>query len=93
MDTVTDCRDGKDNKHPERAAAAGVAFVVAGDDDLLTLHPWRSSDIVMPAAFIRHFETGPAGLAPSVTNADGTGYMPLETAQWLLPKAEIRQRV
>ena len=49
---VTDCRDPKDDKYLELALAAGAAFIVSGDDDLLVLHPWRGVSILSPAAYL-----------------------------------------
>jgi putative PIN family toxin of toxin-antitoxin system len=45
---VTDCRDAKDNKYLELALAAGATTIVASDDDLLVLDPWRGIRIVRP---------------------------------------------
>ena len=49
---VTDCRDPKDDKYLELALAAGAAFIVSGDDDLIVLHPWRGVSIVRPADYL-----------------------------------------
>jgi putative PIN family toxin of toxin-antitoxin system len=49
---VTDCRDPKDDKYLELALAAGAAFIVSSDDDLIVLHPWRSVSILSPAAYL-----------------------------------------
>ncbi len=43
-EVVTACRDAKDNKFLELA--------VSGDDDLLTLHPFRGIAVVTPQAFL-----------------------------------------
>ncbi len=51
-ETVTDCRDAKDNKYLELALAAGAAMIVSSDDDLLVLHPWRGVRILRPAAYL-----------------------------------------
>jgi putative PIN family toxin of toxin-antitoxin system len=51
--SVTACRDPKDNKFLE-AALAGVAdVIVSGDDDLLTLNPFEGIDILRPTEFIK----------------------------------------
>ncbi len=49
---VTDCRDPKDDKYLELALAAGAAFIVSGDDDLIVLHPWRGVSIMRQAAYL-----------------------------------------
>ena len=49
---VTDCRDPKDNRYLELALAAGAAFIVSSDDDLIVLHPWRGVSILSPAAYL-----------------------------------------
>jgi uncharacterized protein len=49
---VAACRDPKDDKYLELARAAGAAFIVSGDDDLLVLHPWRGVSILSPAAYL-----------------------------------------
>jgi uncharacterized protein len=53
---VRDCRDAKDNKYLELALSAEADTVVASDDDLLVLHPWRGVAIVTPAEFVRRFD-------------------------------------
>ena len=49
---VLDCRDAKDNKYLELAAAAGAGVLVSSDDDLLVLHPWRGIRILRPRDFL-----------------------------------------
>ena len=49
---VTDCRDSKDNKYLELALAAGAGTIVSGDNDLLTLHPWRGVRILRSADYL-----------------------------------------
>jgi len=49
---VTDCRDAKDNKYLELAAAAGATLIVSSDNDLLVLDPWRGVRIVRPAEYL-----------------------------------------
>jgi putative PIN family toxin of toxin-antitoxin system len=53
---VADCRDAKDNKYLELALAAGAEIIVASDDDLLVLNPWRGIAILTPAAYVRRIE-------------------------------------
>lgn len=52
-ETVHDCRDAKDNKYLELAAAARAEVVITSDSDLLVLDPWRGVRIVRPADFLR----------------------------------------
>lgn len=55
---VTDCRDPTDNRYLELAVAAHADTIVASDDDLLVLHPWRGIPIVTPAAYLSRFRPG-----------------------------------
>ena len=54
-ETVTDCRDRKDNMYLELALGAHATVIVSSDDDLLSLDPWRGIRIVRPAEFLRIF--------------------------------------
>jgi predicted nucleic acid-binding protein len=47
-----DCRDPKDNKYLELAAAGRAEIIISGDDDLLVLHPWRGVAIIGPTQFV-----------------------------------------
>jgi putative PIN family toxin of toxin-antitoxin system len=49
---VTDCRDPRDNKFLELAVSGRATHIVAGDADLLVLHPFRRIIVVSPSAFI-----------------------------------------
>lgn len=49
--TITLCRDPNDNKFLELAASGAADFLVTGDSDLLTLHPFEDIDILTPAQF------------------------------------------
>jgi uncharacterized protein len=49
---VADCRDPKDDRYLELALAAGAAFIISSDDDLIVLHPWRGVSILSPAAYL-----------------------------------------
>lgn len=51
-DTVTACRDPKDNKFLEAALAGEADAIVTGDDDLLVLHPFEGVDILRPTEFL-----------------------------------------
>ncbi len=50
--TVTDCRDRKDNKYLELAAAVGAEIIISSDLDLLDLDPWRGIRIMRPREFL-----------------------------------------
>ena len=49
---VTVCRDPRDDVFLEVALAGKAERIVSGDDDLLTLHPFRGIPIITPAAFL-----------------------------------------
>jgi uncharacterized protein len=57
--TVPDIRDPDDVKFITCAAAAGVRWLVSGDDDLLSLHHIQSVEIVSVAAFLRLLKAKP----------------------------------
>lgn len=59
-ETVTDCRDPKDNMLLEIALAAGATTIVSGDDDLLILDPWRGRRILTPRAYLDMIAEGNA---------------------------------
>ena len=44
-ETVTICRDPKDNKFLELALNGQADLILTGDDHLLSLHPWRGIPI------------------------------------------------
>jgi putative PIN family toxin of toxin-antitoxin system len=46
------CRDPRDNKFLELALAGRADFLLTGDADLLTLHPFRGTAILTPAAYL-----------------------------------------
>ena len=50
--SISDCRDPKDNKFLELAISGNAQSIVTGDDDLLTLHPFKGVDILTPKVFI-----------------------------------------
>lgn len=50
--TVTACRDPKDNKFLEAALAGEADSIVTGDNDLLVLHPFEGVDILRPVEFL-----------------------------------------
>lgn len=51
-ETVTDCRDAKDNKYLELMLAAQADILVSSDDDLLVPTPWRVRHIMRPAEYL-----------------------------------------
>jgi uncharacterized protein len=52
IEKVVDCRDAKDNRYLELALAAGATVILSGDDDLLTLSPWRGVRVLRAAQFL-----------------------------------------
>lgn len=52
IETVTDCRDSKDNKFLEVAVNGDADCIVSGDGDLLVLNPFRGMPIVTPQGFL-----------------------------------------
>ncbi len=51
-ETITDCRDPKDNKFLELAVTANADFIVTGDLDLLILNPFRKITILKSGDFV-----------------------------------------
>lgn len=52
IETVTECRDPKDNKFLELAVNGDADCIVSGDGDLLALNPFRGIPIVKPQPFL-----------------------------------------
>ena len=52
VETVTDCRDPRDNNFLELAVAGRATHIVTGDSDLLALHPFRGIIVVSPRVFV-----------------------------------------
>ena len=52
---INDCRDAKDNMILEAVVYGNADFIITGDDDLLTLNPYRWIKILSPVAFIKQF--------------------------------------
>lgn len=46
------CRDPEDDKFLELAVEGHADCIVSGDDDLLSLHPFRDIAILSPASFV-----------------------------------------
>ena len=49
---VTVCRDPRDDKFLELALSGAATHVISGDDDLLSLHPFRGVAILSPQDFV-----------------------------------------
>ena len=54
-ESITVCRDPKDDKFLELAVAANASCLITGDKDLLVLHPFRNISILNAADFISDF--------------------------------------
>jgi hypothetical protein len=54
-ESITDCRDAKDNKFLELATSGKADTIISGDTDLLELHPYRGIEILTPRAFLDRF--------------------------------------
>lgn len=52
QETVSDCRDPKDNKFLSLAISAGARAIVSSDDDLRVLHPFRGIPVLSPSQFL-----------------------------------------
>lgn len=48
------CRDAKDDKFLELAVSGGAAYLISGDNDLRSLHPFRGIALVTAAVFSSH---------------------------------------
>lgn len=51
-ETITDCRDPKDNKYLELAVSGKAQYIITGDKDLLILNPFRGIKIIKPDEFL-----------------------------------------
>ena len=54
-ESITACRDPKDDKFLELAVAANASCIITGDDDLLVLHPFRKIPILKTSDFLIQF--------------------------------------
>jgi uncharacterized protein len=52
IETVSDCRDAKDNKFLSLALTAKAGAIISSDDDLLVLNPYRGIAVGEMAAFV-----------------------------------------
>ncbi len=50
--TITACRDPKDDKLLELAVDGNADFLVTGDKDLLVLNPFRGVEVITPREFL-----------------------------------------
>ncbi len=55
LESITDCRDPKDNKFLELAISAKASCIITGDKDLLVLHPFRGIPILNAVDFFNKF--------------------------------------
>jgi hypothetical protein len=58
-DTITECRDPKDNKFLELAVSGEATAIISGDEDLLVLHPFRGIPILTPRQFLDEYQDTP----------------------------------
>ena len=54
--SIRACRDPKDDKFLELATNGRATHIISGDDDLISLSPFRGILVVPPAAFLNSFE-------------------------------------
>ena len=52
VETVSDCRDPRDDKFLELAVSGRATHIVSGDSDLLVLHPFRGIVVLSPSEFL-----------------------------------------
>lgn len=52
--TIAECRDKKDDKFLELAVSGKADIIVSGDEDLVTMHPFRHIHILTPREFLEH---------------------------------------
>ncbi len=53
-ETITECRDPKDNKFLELGVSGSADVIISGDDDLSVLHSFRGISIFSPRQYIEH---------------------------------------
>lgn len=51
-ETISECRDPKDNKFLELAFSGKADCIISGDDDLLVMNPFREIPIITPSEFL-----------------------------------------
>jgi putative PIN family toxin of toxin-antitoxin system len=52
-ETISECRDPKDNKFLELAVCGKADFIISGDEDLLVLNPFRNIQMITPDSFLK----------------------------------------
>jgi uncharacterized protein len=52
-ETVRTCRDPRDDKFLELAVTGHATHIISGDNDLISLNPFRGILILSPGAFLR----------------------------------------
>jgi predicted nucleic acid-binding protein len=55
QETISICRDAKDNKFLELAVNGDAKFIITGDQDLLILNPFRGIKIITPELLVSEF--------------------------------------
>lgn len=59
-ETITECRDPKDDKFLELAVSGKASCIVSGDNDLLVMHPFWGIPVLTPRQFLsRPWKTPP----------------------------------
>lgn len=53
--SVTTCRDPKDNMYLELALSGKADAIITGDTDLLNLHPFRTIPVISPKEFLDNY--------------------------------------
>jgi uncharacterized protein len=54
-ESITICRDSKDDKFLELAISGNANFIITGDQDLLVLNPFRNIEIITANEFLTTF--------------------------------------
>ena len=54
-ESITICRDSKDDKFLELAISGKADFIITGDQDLLVLNPFRNIEIITANEFLNRF--------------------------------------
>jgi uncharacterized protein len=54
-ESITECRDPKDDKFLELAVSAKASCIITGDKDLLVLNPFRNISILNAVDFLNNF--------------------------------------
>ena len=54
-ETISDCRDPRDNKFLESAVSGRADCIISGDQDLLALNPYRGIPVLTPKEFLTGF--------------------------------------